>query len=679
MTQTRKSWAQEEQEEKEIILKRFWDERVNLPDASMRENSLRNLKNYFLRTHPPRGVNIKEWGDKLNREWADGSAFKDEETFYSYFAHISSMKSVGYAENLVPTRTFGTGSAHVSSTDLAVLAQYAQDKDIAISSTFGSLSSGIKSSCTGGCTTSDVISTQSVTKVFTGVLALRLLEEGIISEEEFTRAPLQISDATRQTLEAHGKTKILDQVEKVSLHQALTHHAGLGVGEGISEGDYYGAYLAAVESAQATGNPYPQITSVNSFLQFIPNQVAISGAVNDGNSFVYSNSGIILAALSLEHLYNKFAAEHPDRNLPPLDFNGMLKQYVTGPAAANMKCFQASPENLPTKFNPDDKLSAHMVGTPGGGYLSTVEDLQKFAEWLSGKCHEERFQKLIVDFGQEFCPNPESHRIEHTGDGPFNSMFFSLNWENGNVAIVANNQGANIASEVGRLINENILMRPQEKQLTHSSSYGNIAAMLGVPPGQLAPVKEQPQAEQIAAPIQRNVNLQLQSLYEQDQSDRRSIETLDPQRDASRRETAIAIIRSIPQPTKEDYYHAAMIFQHGNSEADYKMAHDFAKKSVALGDYKTDTSYESNRFLVASTYDRWLLNQDPPKPQEYGTQYAGKDDEKVGWKKGDLIPPSKGYIYNRDAIDKERSNRGLNNLDQQEIDWGMKSLPLKLK
>lgn len=682
MTQTRKSWAQDELEEKEIILKRFWDECVNSPDATLRENSLRNLKNYFLRTHPPRGTNIKDWGDKLNREWADGSAFKDKDTFYSYFTHIASMKSVGYAENLVPARTFGTDSARVSSTDLAELAQYAQDKDVAISSAFGSIHASVQSSCTGGCTTSDVISTQSVTKVFTGVLALRLLEEDIISHNEFTRAPLQISDTTRQTLEAHGKTKILGQLETVSLHQALTHHGGLGVGEGISEGDYYGAYLVAVESAKESDKPYPEITSVNSFLQFIPNQVSISGPVDDGKSFVYSNSGIILAALSLEHLYNKFATKHPERNLPPLDFDGILKQYVTGPSAANMKCFEASPENLPTKFNPDDQLSMHMVGTPGGGYHTTVEDLQKFAKWLGGKCHEEKFQNLVVGFGQEFCPNPESHRIEHTGDGPFNSMFFSLNWENGNVVIVANNQGANIASEVGRLINENILMRPQEKKLSRSSSTGNIADMLGVSPATLtlSTTQRQEPEKNYTIEHQSSINMELKFIYDQDQHDRLSIATLDPMRDAARKEAAMNLIESIAQPTKEDYYHAAIIFQHGNCEADYKLAHELAQKSVALGDYKPSEMHAAdNRFLVASTYDRWQLNQDPPNPQKFGTQYAGKDDEKLGWKKDELIPPNPKHQYDRLTIDKERSSIGLGSIEQQERDWGIKRDSVKLK
>ncbi len=679
MTQTRKNWSQQEQEEKAFILKRFWNERVNSPNAALRQACLNNLKKYFLSTRPPNGMSIKDWEEKLNREWADGSAFKDINTFNSYFTHIPSLKSVGYAENLLPQRAFGNGPAHVTATDVNELSQYVADKDYTICSIFGSLNSDEISSCTRGLAATDAVSTQSVTKVLTGVLALRLLEEGIISADTYTTPPLQISDASRKALELLGKFKILEQLTKVSLYQTLTHHAGLGVGEGVNVGDYYSEYLATTESASANKQIYPEMTSLKSFLQFIPNQITTSGAVNDPSSFVYSNSGMILAALSLEHLYNKFAADHPERNLPRLDFDGILTQYVTGPTAARMTCFAASPKNLPINFNPHDQLSAHMIGTPGGGYYSTIGDLHKFAAWLLGKCREENFQRLIINFGQEFCPHPDSHRIEHSGDGPFNSMFFSLNWENGNMVIVANDQRANIASEVGRLINENILMRPDNMRLTHSSSYRNIATALDVPPEQFNPIHENTRTIDITTPAQIHINMELKSLYQEDQADRHSIETLDPRRDAARREKAIAILRTIPNPTKEDFYHIALIFQHGDCENDYRMAHEFAKKSVSIGEVNADRIYESNHFLFASTYDRWQLNQDPPKPQKFGTQYAGKDDEKLGWIKGELIPPHHKYQYNRTAIDRDRASIGLTNIDQQESDWGIKNDSLRPK
>jgi len=62
----------------------------------------------------------------------------------------------------------------------------------------------------------------------------------------------------------------------------------------------------------------------------------------------------------------------------------------------------------------------------------------------------------------------------------------------------------------------------------------------------------------------------------------------------------------------EDYYHAAMVFQHGKVAADYWQAHELALKSAAMG-------HRPARWLAAAAYDRWLMRQD--KPQKYGTQY----------------------------------------------------------
>lgn len=61
-----------------------------------------------------------------------------------------------------------------------------------------------------------------------------------------------------------------------------------------------------------------------------------------------------------------------------------------------------------------------------------------------------------------------------------------------------------------------------------------------------------------------------------------------------------------------DYHRAALIFQHGESEKDYKLAHKFAKKALAMGD-------QSAKWLWAATLDRLLLSSG--KPQKYGTQF----------------------------------------------------------
>ncbi|MBO0777659.1 MAG: hypothetical protein J2P37_02420 [Ktedonobacteraceae bacterium] len=63
----------------------------------------------------------------------------------------------------------------------------------------------------------------------------------------------------------------------------------------------------------------------------------------------------------------------------------------------------------------------------------------------------------------------------------------------------------------------------------------------------------------------------------------------------------------------EDYFHAAMIFQHGERLEDYWQAHELAKQAVAQG-YRPAACW-----FVAASYDRWLMHQG--KPQKYGTQY----------------------------------------------------------
>ena len=90
------------------------------------------------------------------------------------------------------------------------------------------------------------------------------------------------------------------------------------------------------------------------------------------------------------------------------------------------------------------------------------------------------------------------------------------------------------------------------------------------------------------------------------------------QRDAERRQRVRALIEAGGLAEPADYYHAAMVFQHGADLADFWRAHELALKAADMG-------YRKARWLAAAAYDRWLMNQG--RPQKYGTQYraiAGK-------------------------------------------------------
>jgi hypothetical protein len=120
------------------------------------------------------------------------------------------------------------------------------------------------------------------------------------------------------------------------------------------------------------------------------------------------------------------------------------------------------------------------------------------------------------------------------------------------------------------------------------------------------------------------MNKELQALFEQDQADRRAFEQLDHeqiqqmlQRDRVRRQRVEELIGSEGLQVPEDYFHAAMVFQHGETLEDYWQAHELAGRGAELG-------HPGCRWLSAAAYDRWLMNQG--KPQKYGTQYTTRDD-----------------------------------------------------
>ena len=90
----------------------------------------------------------------------------------------------------------------------------------------------------------------------------------------------------------------------------------------------------------------------------------------------YSNLGLLLVGLSIQHIYNS-------RQHEQLEYSEILRRFVLEPAG--VKTFETHmPEN--GCVNLEAKASPHIVGGPAGGYWSTSEDLLRMGEWLKGKC-----------------------------------------------------------------------------------------------------------------------------------------------------------------------------------------------------------------------------------------------------------------------------------------------------
>ncbi|WP_444927690.1 hypothetical protein ACJJI4_08155 [Microbulbifer sp. TRSA002] len=145
-------------------------------------------------------------------------------------------------------------------------------------------------------------------------------------------------------------------------------------------------------------------------------------------------------------------------------------------------------------------------------------------------------------------------------------------------------------------------------------------------------------------------NIQLAELFNQDQNARNiphsqiDWSSLNKE-DEDRRKKVSKMLAEGRIRTSEDYYNAALIFQHGNKSEDIRLAHALATIAATLAEDKNKANW-----LKAATWDRLMMNLG--RPQWYGTQFV-KDDS-GNWS-----------LYN---IDSDIVS------DQQRIDWSVRTL-----
>lgn len=122
-----------------------------------------------------------------------------------------------------------------------------------------------------------------------------------------------------------------------------------------------------------------------------------------------------------------------------------------------------------------------------------------------------------------------------------------------------------------------------------------------------------------AAERKARLNAELLQIYDDDQGDRRKPfseidwKVVGP-RDQARRKRVDEIVAAGGAKVADDYYHAAMVFQHGDTPAEIQHARELALKAVAI-----DPGHKSARWLAAAAEDRKLMYE--KKPQKWGTQF----------------------------------------------------------
>ena len=147
-----------------------------------------------------------------------------------------------------------------------------------------------------------------------------------------------------------------------------------------------------------------------------------------------------------------------------------------------------------------------------------------------------------------------------------------------------------------------------------------------------------------------NDNRELWTIVDADQEDREG--TIDDVkkaigRDHERLARVKEIVAAGGLKTSQDYFNAALVFQHGSTPDDYQKAHELAMKSAEI-----DPSNMRAKWLAAAAQDRYLRSIG--KPQIYGTQFKLIDGV---WK---LEPIDESAV-----TDEDRAKWGVPPLAQQ--------------
>ena len=383
------------------ILEIFWHERI----VNYNKDSVENFKKYLIE-------NQKDKKIQINIETLFTDAICQRIKFDEFCKEILNLGTqyihdMNGAEKLIPVPESKIQDlAHsLEENDVLNMKKFMEEQKMSASVTLRTDAGKLTSVVHPESKSQDVYSMHSVGKVFTGMLAITMIQNGIISEKDLN-SPIQLHELALMQL----PSEVQERLKHVTLHQVMTHRAGLG--------DYLDAYMKRIEEGLA-----PDIKQVEDFLQFVDPKIGESN---------YSNDGILLVGLALKHAYEKYVGH-------TCDYNDMLKEFILDPAG--IKNFSAWPSKN-SKVNPDDPVAPHIVGSPGGGYWTTADDLAKFGCWIYETCkNDPKLKKLIEKYGQEFY-EPERELIFHGGAISSSSAYFSVSLKTGkDIAIMSDQPG----------------------------------------------------------------------------------------------------------------------------------------------------------------------------------------------------------------------------------------------
>jgi hypothetical protein len=149
-----------------------------------------------------------------------------------------------------------------------------------------------------------------------------------------------------------------------------------------------------------------------------------------------------------------------------------------------------------------------------------------------------------------------------------------------------------------------------------------------------------------------SIHPELYALFQADQADRKT-RPIDwdvvGARDDARRARVAEILEAGEAKASADWYHAAMVYQHGPALADTQLAQQYALRALEI-----EPVHEPARWLAAASEDRVLVREN--KPQKWGTQFTkGPDGEWRLWEVDPTITDEERAVWNVPPIAEARA------------------------
>lgn len=273
-----------------------------------------------------------------------------------------------------------------------------------------------------------IFAIHSIGKVYTEILSLIMIQEGILAESTLF-ASVEMDSFSLQSL----PLSVQNHMRSTTLYHTMIHKGGFG--------DYLGNYISYIRKSLENQKVPEILHTPEDFLTFSDPEIFELKP----DEMRYSNLGILLVGLSLQHHYQK---------IEPINYNAILERHILN--KAEIKHFFNSKPN-DAYFNESDPIAGYICGSPAGGYWTTAKDLHKFGQWIRKKCTEEPdFMKLVEKYGQEFY-SEKNKEIAHGGGIPSSSAFFSVFLDNGITIVIASNETKPRSSQIYDAIVRNML------------------------------------------------------------------------------------------------------------------------------------------------------------------------------------------------------------------------------